>query len=49
MNRDELDLISYIVESAYKNQDDYVNWTLVTICENAIKKEAENDSSGNSR
>lgn len=36
MNREELDLISSIVESTYKNKDS-----------KSINKEAENDSTGN--
>lgn len=45
MSRDELDLIRGIVEYAYLNDDDYVNWTYVCAMEQ-ILKENENDSTG---
>lgn len=44
MNREELDLIKQIVESAYKT-DDYVDWNWINVLKQEIK-EAENDCSG---
>ena len=47
MDRDELDIIRAIVEDAYRNTDDYVNWNFVRSCEETLKKEdAKNDQHG---
>lgn len=47
MKREELELITFIVESAYRG-DDYVNWNFVNTCEGILKKEKDNgDQTGN--
>ena len=49
MNRDELDVIRDIVEHAYRNTDDYVNWNYVRSCEDILDKEGvEYDKHGRS-
>ena len=46
MSREELDIMRMIVEQAYKNDDDYVNWSVVSLCEDTLK-EKDNDCSRN--
>jgi len=47
MTREELELITFIVESAYRS-DDYVNWNFVNSCEGILEKEKQNgDQTGN--
>ena len=39
MNREELDIIREIVESAYRNEgDDYVDWVWINKLQQAIKE-----------
>lgn len=43
MSREELDIMRLIVEQAYRD-DDYVNWSVVRLCEDTLK-EKDNDCS----